>query len=138
MWTETSKDCPCGGIGSDGVKGRQEFRWTATGPEARSEMEAWIHHLKEEYREKDQSYEVKVEQEGSHIRINLGHRAEAGSLTERQGRRNSPGAGMRQSTPTGKRAFGNTQMRGGAHLEQRPSWDRRELKAERKKPHPRQ
>ena len=69
MWSETSKDCPGGGIGSEGVRGRQEFRWTATGPEARKKMEAWIHHPKDETREEDQSYEAKVEQAGSSIRI---------------------------------------------------------------------
>ena len=69
MWRETSKDCPEGGIGSDGVRGRHEFRWTATGPEARSNMEAWILHLKDETKEKDQSYGAKVEQESSNIRV---------------------------------------------------------------------
>jgi hypothetical protein len=32
-------------------------------------MEAWIYHLKDEAKEKDQSYEVKVGQEDSSIRV---------------------------------------------------------------------
>jgi len=69
MWTESVKDCPGGGIGSDGVRGRQEFRWTAAGPKARREMEEWIHHLRGEAKEKDLSYDVQVGQENGRIRV---------------------------------------------------------------------
>ena len=32
-------------IGSKGLRGSQEHRWVAIGPEARLEMEKWLHHL---------------------------------------------------------------------------------------------
>jgi hypothetical protein len=32
-------------IGSKGFRGSQEHRWVTVGPEARLEMESWLHHL---------------------------------------------------------------------------------------------